>query len=279
MDFFELDVTAPLEYAMTGKFKSPDPNWIHLSRILHDYELVVVTEGVLYIINDDVKYCLSKGEYLLMPPETNQIGYQPSDCSFYWLHFTVPERCTGTADEDSRLLIRMPRRGMIDNFEKVVVIMKQLQDCVRSYNNRIQNNYLTTVILCELSNQTSTEKRSVSHEANQKQICNDILDYVKMFIHSNIKVSEIASHFGYNSKYISLLFKNNMGITLKQYILTQKMEIAKFILTDTNNTVREIALQLGFSDSHNFMKEFKKVVGLTPSEYRNAYSKRLLFYE
>ena len=105
------------------------------------------------------------------------------------------------------------------------------------------------------------------------------MDYVKKFIHKNIKVSEIAHHFGYNEKYISFLFKSKSGTSLKQYILFEKMEIAKFILTDTNNTIGEIAVQLGFNDSHNFMKAFKKVVGLTPSESRNAYSKRLLFYE
>ena len=54
------------------------------------------------------------------------------------------------------------------------------------------------------------------------------------------------------------------------------MELAKYMLTDTNDTIKQIASALSFSDSHNF-ESFQKVVGLTPSEYRNAFSKRLLY--
>lgn len=68
---------------------APSPEWIHLNRLMIDYELIMVTEGVLYIGGDQEHYTVQKGEYLLMPPLTNQYGYKASDCSFYWLHFTA----------------------------------------------------------------------------------------------------------------------------------------------------------------------------------------------
>lgn len=51
------------------------------------------------------------------------------------------------------------------------------------------------------------------------------------------------------------------------------------MLADTNQNINENALQLGYKDSHHFMKTFKKIVGLTPTDFRNAYAKRLLYYE
>ncbi|MNC67761.1 DNA-binding transcriptional regulator AraC [compost metagenome] len=57
------------------------------------------------------------------------------------------------------------------------------------------------------------------------------------------------------------------------------MEPAKFLLADTNHNINEVSSQLGYTDCHNFMKSFKKIVGLTPTDFRNAYAKRLLFYE
>jgi len=267
----EFDLSEPLSYVFTGKFKAPDPSWIHLSRILLDYELVAITDGILYINNNGINYTVQKGEYLIMPPDTPQSGWKNSDCSFYWLHFKE-------STNSGKRKISVPQKGTIDNFEKIIVMMKQLQDCVRSYNDQTENDYITTSIICELSNQ-SREKTKATGEEVQKQIYNDILDYVKRFIHQNIKVSEIAEHFGYNEKYVSFLFKKHSGQPLKQYILFAKMETAKFILSDTNKNIGEISAQLGFSDSHNFMKAFKKVTGLTPSEYRNAYAKRMLFYE
>lgn len=291
MTAFELTVDRPVTLEMTGKFVAPSAEWIHLSRILQDYELIVMTEGVLYLAGDNVQFTVSKGEYLLLPPLTRQYGYKPSDCSFYWLHYQAAESSL-TADNgptktnsppqpggNEDHVIHLPQYGTLRNLEKIIVMMKQLQDSVRSYNHTVLNNYMSTVILCELYNQTRTAGADPSRRTKQEQLYNDIVDYIKWSRSEHIKVSQIAAYFGYNEKYLSHLFTVISGISLKQYILQQKMELAKFLLTDTNQNVSEVSLQLGYKDCHNFMKSFKKIVGLTPTEFRNAYAKRLLFYE
>lgn len=75
-----------------------------------------------------------------------------------------------------------------------------------------------------------------------------------------------------------MMFSNIAGIPLKQFILNVKMDAANFMLTDTNASISEIAASLGFTDSHNFAKAYKKIAGLTPTEYRNAFFKRLLYH-
>jgi AraC-like DNA-binding protein len=95
----------------------------------------------------------------------------------------------------------------------------------------------------------------------------------------NIKVSDVATHFGYNEKYLSHLFGEISGIPLKHLITQRKMEAANFMLTDTNTPIAVIAKSLGFLDSHNFSRAYKKFTGLTPSEYRNAFAKRLLYHK
>jgi AraC-like DNA-binding protein len=280
---YEFLVDTPVGMALTGKFQAPSPEWIHLSRYLLDYELIVMTDGVLYIAGDKNHYVVNKGEYLLLAPQTNQYGYKASDCSFYWLHFSYrndisPLDLSTAAPDYKQGRIIIPQQGSLKNIEKIVVMMKQLQDSVRNYGEKTLNDYLSTSILCEMYNQLHFSENSAGKKSNQ-QIYNDILDYIKWNSHENIRVSHIADYFGYNEKYLSHLFTQVSGTSLKQYILIEKMEIAKFILTDTNNNISEIGAQLGYSDCHNFMKAFKKIVGLTPSEYRNAYSKRLLYYK
>lgn len=284
MNAHQLRIERPVHMELTGKFVAPSADWIHLSRYLMDYELIVMTHGTLYISGDDETYEVSQGEYLLLPPFTRQKGAEPSDCSFYWLHFSSSQNLPKLdlshythVHENGRIVI--PQYGTLRNPEKIVVMMKQLQDSVRGYNEQTLNDYMSTVILCELYNQLFFEKNNPGKSFKQTQLYNDILDYIKWSRHENIKVSQIASHFGYNEKYLSHLFTTVSGISLKQYILQQKMELAKYLLTDTNQNVSEISSQLGYSDPHHFMKSFKKIVGLTPTEFRNAYSKRLLFYE
>lgn len=282
MNIYEFRVNVPLSYIYTGKFKAPSKNWIHERFTLKDYELFVITEGTLYIADSNGKYKVEKGEHLLLTPTPGNIryGYLQSDCSFYWLHFMPCHELTSSDSADSfkpdTERIYIPTQGTLPTLEKVIILMKQLQDSIRSNYEANFINYITTTILCEIYNQYFSHK-ALSVKESKRQIYNDIIDYIKLTITQNIKVSYIAKHFGYNEKYLSHLFRNMEGLPLKQYILKEKMELAKYRLSDTNDTINEIALSLGFTDSHNFMKAFKKTVGFTPTEYRNAYSKRLLY--
>lgn len=284
MRYFCISLETPLQYHYTGKFEAPSREWIHLSRTMADYELIVVTKGTAYIQLDQQQFSVSEGKFLLCAPTARQAGFQKSDCSFYWLHFdsdktvdVLESACIPESSGNNRIVI--PISGKAENPEKIIVMMKQLQDSVRNYHNRLQNNYLCTGILLEIYCQLSNKQRQSNSDLQKTQLFNDIQDYIKWYRDSDLKVSQIAEHFGYNKRYLSSFFHAASGITLKEYITQKKMEEAKYLLSDTNSYIKEIAFQLGFHDSHTFMKVFKKLVGLTPTQYRNTYSSRLLFYK
>ncbi|XEC96729.1 helix-turn-helix transcriptional regulator [Paenibacillus tarimensis] len=280
---YTLNIEKPLTLTMTGKFVSPSPDWMHMSRVLMDYELFIQTKGQLYIADDEERHILQEGEFLLMAPRTRQFGYQRSDCSFYWLHFTIEEQSAAPCHIDSYEVnagrIMIPHKGILPHSDKIIVMMKQLQDSVRSYQDPTLNNYLATSILCELYNQIFLGKIAVKKELKQLQLYNDIVDYIKWHRFEPLKVSRIANHFGYNAKYLSHLFRSISGVSLKHFIMQQKIEAASFLLTDTNQSIKEIAMQLGYCDSHHFMKSFKQMTNLTPTGFRNASANRLLYYK
>lgn len=76
-------------YDLCGKFQSPSPEWMHLTRNLVNFELMVVTEGTLFIADERRSYEVHPGEYLLLPPTVHQHGSKKGSCAFYWLHFTL----------------------------------------------------------------------------------------------------------------------------------------------------------------------------------------------
>jgi AraC family transcriptional regulator of arabinose operon len=284
MEYYEFSLEIPLKYNLTGKFHAPSPEWKHFTRYMEDYEIIVVTKGKAYIQVDQNSYAVETGEFLILPPSSKQSGYKNSSCEFYWLHFTCKKQVRAILldeypEEQPQDKICIPQYGKLKNLEKIIVVMKHLQDCVRSYHNSLQNNYMCTTILCEISSQLLIKRNQENSDLKKKQLFSDIQDYVKWNRNIDIKVSEIAEHFGYNKRYISYLFSTIAGVSLKQYIMQEKIEMAKYLLCDTNDNINEIAYQLGFNDNHNFMKVFKKFVGLTPTQYRNAYATRLLFYK
>lgn len=284
MKYYEFILEKRLKYNLTGKFQAPSSNWIHFTRYMEDYELIVVTQGVAYIQLEQSRFEVKKGQFLLCAPGVIQSGYKKSDCAFYWMHFTSQNQVGVQRDEsiykkEEMDTIYIPEYGNIENPQKLVVMMKQLQDNVRSYYNSLHNDYVCTTILSEIYSQNRAKENQENTDLKKKQLFYDIKDYIKWNLNQDIKVEEIAEHFGYNRRYLSYLFQSIAGVTLKQYMMQERIELAKFLLCDTNIYINEVAYQSGFQDVHNFMKVFKKSVGLTPTQYRNTYAKRLLFYK
>lgn len=275
-------------YSYTGKFKALSSDWKHEKFPLRDYELIIMTEGELYLSYCDDNFCVKKGEYLLLPPSNGyRTGYKEAYCSFYWMHFSVPATDLPLTHSSPEKLVKdpgfsrsfcIPQKGAIPMPEKLVVQMKQLQDIVKNNYPAVSLNAMVTSIVCELYGQLFSDSMTNADTLEKKQIYRDIIDYIQRNLHRNLKITEIAQEFGYNAKYLSHLFAEIRGIPLKQYILNQKIDAANFMLTDNDKPVTDIAAELGFSDVHNFARTYKKLTGLTPSEYRNAFAKRMLFH-
>jgi len=276
MNYIRFDAEKEFIYHWCGKFVAPDENWTHLTRILADYELFVVTEGVLHIASATGEYAVSPGEYLLMPPNEFEHGTKPSYCVFYWMHFGYNKEQN---DHDFKNLsltytpgqILLPEQGRLTSPDRIIILMKQLQDSDRRYREVSLNRYLCSAILSEVALQGQVYP-AYGNKIIKEQLYQDICDYVSWHLTENLKVSQVANYFGYNEKYLTTFFKQRAGISLKQYILQIKMERAKADLSETTEPVSQIAFRLGFADAHNFSNAFRKVTGLSPSEYRDTYN-------
>lgn len=278
--FFQFDVTKEFIYHWCGKFTAPNNEWIHLTRARDDYELMMVTEGTLYIADHLQEYSVRPGEYLLMPPTPYQHGTRSASCNFYWLHFGYNKEqqdhitsIVPPAGRPNHLIL--PVTGTLPSPERIIILMKQLQDSDRRYKESNLNRYLCSAILSEISAQSS---HVLSKEKQLKeQLYYDIIDYISWHIQENLRISDIAAYFGYNEKYLTTFFKRYSGITLKQHILQTKMDLAKSALSETTQPVSQIAYGLGFSDAHNFSNAFHKITGMSPSDFRASYNKHNVF--
>lgn len=91
--------------------------------------------------------------------------------------------------------------------------------------------------------------------------------FIKENIGSGIQISDVASSVNLSASYFAIYFKNKTGVTLRDYILSEKMEWACRLLLEKNANVEEIAERLGYSDYHAFSRAFKKKNGQTPSSF------------
>ena len=100
----------------------------------------------------------------------------------------------------------------------------------------------------------------------------DAIVSVKEYIEKNycnyINLDDIISDCGYSKYHISRLFKNYMDCTIMEYLLKQRINEAKSLLKNTQQTIKEIAMSIGYSDPNYFSLIFKKEMGISPIQYR-----------
>jgi AraC-like DNA-binding protein len=83
-----------------------------------------------------------------------------------------------------------------------------------------------------------------------------------------VPIANIAEDLNIGYEKFRKIFKDIMGVSPHSYVIQKRMDIAKTYLIDKNKSIKEIALELGFADAYAFSKQFRKCVGLSPSEFR-----------
>lgn len=90
----------------------------------------------------------------------------------------------------------------------------------------------------------------------------------------DLSVEVIARECGYSSYYFSRIFKELVGMNPVEYIKQIRIREAKRRLEEQNIKVTDVAELVGYSNASNFYSTFKKMVGMTPSEYKEFISKK-----
>lgn len=102
----------------------------------------------------------------------------------------------------------------------------------------------------------------------RNKVVQQIIDLTEEhFTDSELSIGAIADKLGYNSKYISHLFKSDMNICFSDYLRNKRIEYAIFLFDHGLESVKNVASLSGFRDPFYFSSVFKKTVGVSPTEY------------
>lgn len=105
----------------------------------------------------------------------------------------------------------------------------------------------------------------LSHYKYNNQI-QEIIHYINDNVLENITVKHLAEHFFLSESYICRIFKLSTGTTINKYITARRISIAKSMLSN-GLSINDVCAQCGFNDYSNFLKSFKKAVGVSPKKY------------
>lgn len=97
---------------------------------------------------------------------------------------------------------------------------------------------------------------------------NVVITFIETRIKGKIDYGELSTATGFSLPYLRELFANHMNKSLYRYILERKIANAAFECIYTDKTLFAIGMEYGFNNADGFTRAFKRVVGITPSEFR-----------
>ncbi len=150
----------------------------------------------------------------------------------------------------------------------VMLLLAELKQ--NNLGGRLYVESLTNVLVVQLLRQYSTSKPHLSvYEGGlpQRQLL-QVLEYMHEHLDQDIKLADLAGFLGMSQFHFSHLFKQAIGTSPYQYLLQQRIERAKQLLKQTDQSIMEIALECGFSSHSHLSKQFRQLTTMTPKAYR-----------
>ena len=104
--------------------------------------------------------------------------------------------------------------------------------------------------------------------SKNNEIIKKAIGYIYEHFNTPLTLEETAASVHLHPSYFSSLFKQSTGSSFKEYLNMVRIEESKRLLSNTDYSIIDVAVAVGFEDQSYFSKVFKKYTGLTPKQYR-----------
>ncbi|NQX68318.1 response regulator [Paenibacillus alba] len=177
----------------------------------------------------------------------------------------APETVKGYGDELAYLINRVfSEKLTVEEMKQIERHLMYIKNLSSFKLKELQENIKKLCrIGCEL-----IQKR---HAEDANQVVEQVIEHIRQHAASNMTVNDYAKLVYLSGSYFANLFKKVTGLTVVQFVTSERMEQAKLMLIE-GKQVQEIAQSLGYEDRPHFSELFKKHTGMTPSEFKQLYS-------
>lgn len=257
----------------------------------HDYvEAIYVLKGKITNIINGEEIILEKGDLLFLNCHASH-GVKACNINDIAVNFIIKPAFFDTA------LSMLEEKNFITNFivdtlrndntkgqfllfktDNIIPITNILENLIysiitdKSFDEQNINKKLMGLLFMYLSNHTSAlkENSKVNHEEVMGKI---ILNYIETN-YKNATLSEITEQLNSSISQISRFIKNKFGKNFKELLQEKRFQTAVKLLEDTNLSVSDIVLNIGYENNSYFHRKFRESYHMSPAEYRKSCNKK-----
>lgn len=226
------------------------------------FRLYYICEGTTSLLFDDGAVKLCRGDLCLIPANIPFRYVSRSVLHHYWVHF-----CSRSL-EGIPYFQRFQRIAGNRARESLSVMKKiyELADTGSHLASIMQMDIYTRQLLYAFIEKIPENELLFWH--TRQGMFSPVIEYVDRHIGATIPIKELALLVGMGCNAFSLAFKQAFAVTPKHYITNRRIEHSKVLLLRTKQTIRSIALQVGYENEFYFYRIFKKYTKMTPDKYR-----------
>jgi YesN/AraC family two-component response regulator len=291
LPLFQLTVPPLPHYVISG-FTTVPKGFKHPSRKhIHVFDLLVVTEGCLYMGEEDRPFEVTAEHALLLRPDSyhySTLGCQ-EETSYYWLHFqttgswlisdhSLPYQKEANDDIASSskqfttqtFTIQLPQFIKLLQPIKIYEILQQLRQ-LNHNNHQSSIRWKQQVLFQELLQQLSASIEMPGLSPS-KACAEQAAIYLSQHYRETITAEALGDSLNFHPVYIARCMQKEFACSPSEYLLRIRIEQAKLLLLQTDLPIALIADEVGFHHAAYFTSCFAKCEGISPRKYRQHFS-------
>jgi len=259
------------EYPTNFKFEGESHNF---------WEVVYVDKGDITVFADDLSFPVTQG---------NVVFHKPNE--WHSLH-TSSVSATNVViisfEADSPAMSYFENKTLTVGQEQKIIFSKIISEYTNAfqthsntpYTKRLHRKkssvigaeqlikqYIAELLISFIRYSMPTLQRSQMSINRESSLSNMIINYMLDHITKNITIEELVRYSGSNKTTIAKVFRNTFNTSIMEYFIKLKIDAAKKYLREDNYNISQISDLLGYSGIHYFSRQFKKVTGMSPTEY------------
>lgn len=250
----------------------------------HDYyEFYFFLEGAVAMYIDGVPHPLTPGDVILIPPGVphHAMGLNPEKIYrrfVFWISRDFLEQLKSSSNCYGYLTtLAMEHRRFIHHYDTIALhslqarIFRLIEELHSERFGREEKVKLCVSELILHLNRTvyEAEHPDVPHE--EHRLYENLIQYIERHLDEKLTLDHLAGIFYVNKYHIAHIFKENLGISVHQYILKKRLSMCRDAIL-SNASISRVYLLYGFRDYSTFYRAFKREFGISPKECRELHT-------
>lgn len=230
-----------------------------------EYILIYCVEGEGYVYVEDRMYTLRGKEAFCIPRNQKHKYYASEEdpWSIFWVHFKGDN--TGYYPLDTCQIIGINSTHAENRIITLFDVLFRVLERNYTLGNFIYISQVLSLILSEIY-----FREKVDEVSNQSKHITAMVRYMYQHLNENLTLEDLSEEFELSKSYINASFKKYADRAPIAFFIRLKMQEACKLLKSTNMYIVEVSQELGYDDQYYFSRIFKKVIGVSPKEYRNG---------